>query len=60
MRRIACDAALIPAVLGTGGEVLDWGRERRLFTPAQIKRLWLRDAGCITRHDEDTQASPMR
>jgi hypothetical protein len=46
VRRIACDAALIPAVLGTGGEVLDWGRERRLFTPAQVKRLWLRDGGC--------------
>ena len=33
-------------VLGAAGEVLDWGRERRLFTPAQVKRLWLRDGGC--------------
>jgi hypothetical protein len=46
VRRIACDAAIIPIVLGTEGEVLDWGRERRLFSPAQTKRLWLRDGGC--------------
>lgn len=46
VRRIACDAAVIPIVLGADGEVLDWGRERRLFTPAQTKRLWLRDGGC--------------
>ncbi|WP_230209148.1 HNH endonuclease signature motif containing protein [Nostocoides sp. HKS02] len=26
--------------------MLDWGRARRLFTPAQTKRLWLRDGGC--------------
>lgn len=46
VRRIACDASVIPVVLGTGGEVLDWGRARRLFSPAQVKRLWLRDGGC--------------
>ena len=33
-------------MLGTHGQILDWGRERRLFTPAQTKRLWLRDRGC--------------
>ena len=32
-RRIACDAEIIPAVLGTGSEVLDVGRTNRLFTP---------------------------
>jgi len=46
VRRIACDAGVIPIVLGAEGEVLDWGRERRLFTPAQTKGLWLRDGGC--------------
>ena len=46
VRRLACDAALIPVVLGGAGEVLDLGRTVRLFTPAQTKRLWLRDGGC--------------
>ena len=46
VRRLACDAAVIPVVLGTGGEVLDQGRARRLFTPGQTRRLWLRDGGC--------------
>ena len=31
-RRIACDAGLIPAVLGGPSEVLDWGRARRTAT----------------------------
>jgi hypothetical protein len=46
VRRLACDASLIPVVLGGRSEVLDWGAARRLFTPAQTKRLWLRDGGC--------------
>ena len=46
VRRIACDADLFPMVLGTDGQVLDLGRTRRLFTPGQVKRLWLRDGGC--------------
>jgi hypothetical protein len=46
VRRLACDASVIPVVLGTGGEVLDWGLEKRFFTPAQTRRLWLRDGGC--------------
>lgn len=46
VRRLACDASLIPLVLGTETEVIDWGRQKRLFTPAQTKRLWLRDGGC--------------
>jgi hypothetical protein len=37
---------VIPVVLGSSGEVLDWGRERRFFSGAQTKRLWLRDGGC--------------
>ena len=31
--RFACDAGIVPAVLGTGSEVLDVGRANRLFTP---------------------------
>jgi hypothetical protein len=46
VRRLACDASVIPVVLGGGGEVLDFGRAVRLFTPAQTRRLWLRDGGC--------------
>ncbi|UMG91607.1 DUF222 domain-containing protein [Nocardioides sp. TF02-7] len=33
VRRLACNAAIIPAVLGSDSEVLDLGRTRRLFTP---------------------------
>jgi hypothetical protein len=45
-RRIACDAGIIPAVLGGASEVLDLGRERRLASPAQRRALALRDNGC--------------
>ena len=46
VRRLACDAGIIPVVLGTHGQVLDLGREWRWFTPAQTKVLWLRDGAC--------------
>jgi hypothetical protein len=46
VRRLCCDGAVIPVVLGTNSEVLDWGLEKRFFTDAQTKRLWLRDGGC--------------
>lgn len=46
IRRIACDATIIPVVLGSGSEVLDVGRARRLFTPGLLRALWLRDRGC--------------
>lgn len=45
-RRLACDADLIPAVLGTHSAVLDVGRSQRLFTGAQRQALILRDRGC--------------
>lgn len=45
-RRLACQASIIPAVLGGKGEVLDLGRSRRLFSKAQRKALRLRDRGC--------------
>jgi hypothetical protein len=46
IRRMACDAEIIPAVLGSRGEVLDVGRARRLVTPAIWVALVLRDRHC--------------
>lgn len=46
LRKIACDADIIPALLGTKGEVLDLGRKTRLFTTAQRLALVARDQGC--------------
>lgn len=45
-RRIACDAGIVPVVLGKDGQILDLGRRFRLFTSAQLAALWLRDGGC--------------
>jgi hypothetical protein len=45
-RRLACNARIIPVVLGGKGEVLDLGRARRLFSPAQRKALRIRDKAC--------------
>lgn len=45
-RRLACDAEVVPVVLGSRGEVLDQGQAVRLFTRAQIRHLWLRDQHC--------------
>jgi hypothetical protein len=46
VRRLACDADLIPAVLGSRGEILDVGRMRRLVTTAIWVALILRDQHC--------------
>ena len=45
-RRIACDAAILPMVLGGHSQVLDVGRAQRLFTSAQRRALTERDRGC--------------
>lgn len=45
-RALACDAEIIPAVLGSRGELLDLGRSTRLVTPGQRAALHLRDGGC--------------
>ena len=45
-RRLAADAEIIPVVLGGRSEVLDVGRARRLFTPAQRLAMAIRDGGC--------------
>ena len=46
VRRMACDAQIVPAVLGASSEPLDLGRTRRLFTRGQRLALTLRDRGC--------------
>ncbi|MCE0508487.1 HNH endonuclease [Microbacterium sp. KKR3/1] len=45
-RRMAAGGGVIPCVLGAASEVLDWGRERRLFTRSQRLALVERDGGC--------------
>ena len=46
IRRLCCDAEIIPAVLGADTAVLDVGRAQRLVTAAIWKALVVRDAGC--------------
>ncbi|HEX7743780.1 MAG TPA: DUF222 domain-containing protein, partial [Micromonosporaceae bacterium] len=46
VRRLACDAGILPAVLGGQGQVLDVGRQRRPVTGALRRALVLRDRGC--------------
>ena len=46
VRRLACTARIIPAVLGGKSEVLDLGRSSRLFRPAQRKAMIIRDREC--------------
>jgi hypothetical protein len=46
VRRLACDAHLIPMVLGGDGQILDVGQARRLFTGPLRRALAVRDGGC--------------
>jgi hypothetical protein len=47
VRKLACDAQVIPALLGSDGQPLDLGRSTRTFTAAQRRALGLRDGpGC--------------
>ncbi|UMG91403.1 HNH endonuclease signature motif containing protein [Nocardioides sp. TF02-7] len=48
-RRLACNAGIIPVVLGSDSEVLDLGRTRRLHTPHQRKAIRRRDKRCRAR-----------
>ena len=48
LRRLAADAQVIPCVLGGDSEILDWGRAKRLFSPAQKLALAERDGGCVS------------
>ncbi|WP_162150440.1 HNH endonuclease signature motif containing protein, partial [Arthrobacter sp. H5] len=46
VRQLACDADIIPVVLGGGGQILDIGRSQRLFPTFMRKGLIARDGGC--------------
>ncbi|WP_193614607.1 HNH endonuclease signature motif containing protein [Nocardioides lijunqiniae] len=46
-RRMACEAGVIPVVLGGRSQVLDVGRKRRFHTKAQRIAMAVRDGGCI-------------
>ena len=46
VRQIACDADIIPVLLGGQGRVLDIGRASRIFPPHIRKALIARDRGC--------------
>jgi len=46
VRRMCCDADIIPVVLGGHSEVLDVGRLRRLVTPSIWRALVARDRHC--------------
>lgn len=46
LRRLCCDAGILPVVLGGASEPLDVGREHRLVTPPIRAALTARDRGC--------------
>ncbi len=46
IRKIACDADILPVVLGGEGRILDIGRASRVFPPHIRKALTARDQGC--------------
>jgi hypothetical protein len=46
LRRIACDANVIPVVLGSAGQPLDLGRSTRLVPQGLRRALIVRDEGC--------------
>ncbi|GAB95461.1 hypothetical protein KILIM_021_00010, partial [Kineosphaera limosa NBRC 100340] len=46
VRMLACDAQIIPAVLGTRSELLDLGHAHRLAKPGLVTALELRDKTC--------------
>lgn len=45
-RHLASAAGVIPCVLDSAGEILDWGRRKRFFTVSQRLALVERDGGC--------------
>jgi Domain of unknown function (DUF222)/HNH endonuclease len=46
-RRIGCDAGVLPAVMNSAGQVLDFGRTQRLWGGAARRAIILRDRGCV-------------
>ncbi|MGL3807289.1 DUF222 domain-containing protein [Paeniglutamicibacter sp. R2-26] len=46
-RRLACNAGILPLVMGGNSQPLDLGRKRRFFTKGQKRAIAARDRGCI-------------
>jgi hypothetical protein len=46
LRRLCCDAEIVPVVLGGSSEPLDVGRAKRLVTDGMRTALTVRDGGC--------------
>ena len=47
LRRLACDAGILPVVFDGKGQALDLGRRQRVVTPGQRIALVARDGGCV-------------
>ncbi|MFT3859944.1 DUF222 domain-containing protein [Micropruina sp.] len=47
VRRLLCDAEVLPVVLGGPSQILDVGRAERLVTPPMRVALHQRDQGCV-------------
>jgi len=47
VRRIACDAKILPAVMNGASQVLDLGRDQRTWTGPARRAVVLRDKGCV-------------
>ncbi|MEU4391697.1 DUF222 domain-containing protein [Kribbella sp. NPDC023855] len=47
VRRLACDAAILPIVLGSDSQPLDVGTEQRFVTRPIRRALFKRDKGCV-------------
>ena len=45
-RRLACEAGIVPVVLGGDSEPLDYGRTKRFHTPGQRRLIFARDKTC--------------
>lgn len=56
LARLLCDSSIARVVLSAAGEVLDVGREKRLFTPAQTRAVVARDRACRYPGCSDTLA----
>ncbi len=48
-RRLACEAGVVPVVLGGKSQPLDVGRAKRYFTPGQRIAMGIRDGGCTAK-----------
>ena len=48
-RRLACEAGVVPVLLGGAGQPLDVGRAKRYFTLAQRIAMGIRDGGCTAK-----------